>query len=169
MELVVVIAIVAIVASVLILRVPTWQARAEMAAMENVAGTLRSALGMKVAEYIARENIAAIHTLAGSNPMDRLAELPSNYLGSLAAVDPEAVQGGHWYFDPRQRNLVYRVRHEDFFRGGAGQSPQVRFQVRLVWERERNTNQKRNNWVIVGVRLVALEPYAWFIENDANK
>ena len=99
--------------------------------------------------------------------MDRLAELPSNYLGTLAEVDPATVPGGHWYFDAQQHSLVYRVQHEAFFRGAAGQVAQARFQVQLLWERDRGSAQA-SKWVVAGVRLVTLEPYRWFIDDEMN-
>lgn len=162
LELVVVIAIIAVLASVLFLRLPAWQARAEMASMESVIGALRSGIGIKVAEYLAREDVSGIHALAGSNPMERLAQQPVNYLGVLADVDPASVQRGHWYFDRRQRTLVYRVRHERYFSGGQRDPVRARFTVSLVYELQTSATRKRSQYVLVGVQLTPLEPYVWF-------
>ena len=39
--------------------------------MESVAGSLRSALGIKVAGMFAQSDMAGIRALTGSNPMER--------------------------------------------------------------------------------------------------
>ena len=160
-ELVVVIGIVALLAALFLSRIPAWQARAEMAAMEHVVGSLRSALTIKVAQFIARGNAAGIPSLAGSNPMDRLSETPGNYLGVLTGEDAASVNGGHWYFDAHQRTLVYRVRHEAYFSGGLAHRPGARFFVHLIYQQDGGRRARQRQRQVVGVRLAPLEPYAW--------
>jgi general secretion pathway protein G len=135
---------------------------AERVAMETVAGTLRSAIGIKVAEHIVRQDVAGLSRLEGSNPMDRLSELPGNYLGELDNPDPARLVDGNWYFDTRSRTLVYLVRNKGFFTGGLPDPPRARFAVRLVYD-DRNRNGRFDAGVdaIEGVRLQALERYSW--------
>lgn len=88
--------------------------------------------------------------------MDRLSEVPSNYRGALNGANPDTIAAGNWYFDMQARALVYRVRNQDYFRGGLGKPARARFAIRVIYEeRGRNTNE------IAGATLVPLEPYVW--------
>jgi len=162
LELVVVIVVISILLTLAISRLLALQVDAERVAMETVAGTLRSAIGIKVAEHIVRQNIAGLKDLEGSNPMDRLAELPRNYLGKLDGPDLSRLEDGNWYFDTRSRTLVYLVRNKGFFTGGLGDPPRAGFAVRLVYA-DTNRNGVFDPGIdsIEGLRLVAVAPYAW--------
>jgi len=159
LELVVVIIVISILLVVAVSRLLVLQVDAERVAMETVAGTLRSAIGMKVAESIVRQDIRGLGTLEGSNPMDRLAELPPNYLGVLDGPDPKTLEDGNWYFDARSRALVYLVRNKTFFEGGLTDPPRARFTIRLVYT-DQNVVERRAN-AVEGVRLAVLESYKW--------
>ncbi len=98
--------------------------------MEQVLGTLRSALGMKVANDLVNDDITDLRRLAGSNPMRELAQTPKNYLGAFDGVNPASIPGGHWYFDRHSRMLIYRVRNRDYFSGGLGMPPRAGFTIR---------------------------------------
>lgn len=152
LELVIVVCLIAVLATLGLERLWGMRADAERAAMEQVIGTLRSALGIKVANHLARSDLDAIRALEGTNPMERLSEVPENYLGALANPDPASIPGGQWYFDSAARRLVYRVRYEDRFSGGVGSPARAQFAVRLVVD-DKNR--------LEGVRLVTLEPYTW--------
>lgn len=156
LELVVVIAIISLLATVAAERLWEIQVKAERAAMESVIGALQSALGMQVADALLSGERRGLETLADSNPMERLAAAPNNYVGALA--DATEVGGAQWYFDLRERVLVYRAYNVARFRGGAANPAQIRFVVRLDYE---VTRTARRDQGIVGARLVALEPYAW--------
>ncbi len=162
LELVVVIVIISFLLVIAISRLLALQVDAERVAMETVAGTLRSAIGIKVATNIVRQDIRGLGSLEGSNPMDRLAELPSNYLGELEGPDPKTLEDGNWYFDERGRTLVYLVRNKAFFQGGLPDPPRARFAIRLVYT-DRNGNGRYDQGVddVEGVRLAVLEPYQW--------
>jgi len=156
LELVVVIAIIAMLSTLALERLWAIQVKAERAAMESVIGAIQSALGMQVAESLLAGDRTRLDTLAGNNPMERLSEVPNNYAGALA--DAAEVRGGQWYFDLRERVLVYRAYNVANFRGGAADPALARFAVRLDIEAPR---PGRRDQGIVGARLVALEPYAW--------
>ena len=135
---------------------------AERTAMESMVGALRSALGINVAEFITKGNVAGLRSLEGSNPMDRLAEQPKSYIGPRAGVNPNTIDRGKWYFDSDTRTLVYRVINEANFVGSAGSPARARYQVKLVYA-DVNGNQVFDQGVdvIEGVRLAAMEPYRW--------
>lgn len=162
LELVIVIVIISVLLVVAISRLLSIMVDAERVSMETVAGTLRSALGMKVAESIVRNRVPELRQLEGSNPMDRLAELPVNYLGVLRGADPAKLADGNWYFDADAGVLVYLVRHQGFFAGGAANPARARFAVRLVYT-DRNGNGVYDPGVdaVEGLKLSPLEAYRW--------
>lgn len=94
--------------------------------------------------------------------MDRLSEVPKNYLGALSGANPDTIAGGSWYFDVSGRVLVYRVRNQDYFRGGFGKPAQARFKIQVVYEERghRGLGGASEN-EIAGATLMALDPYAW--------
>ena len=162
LELVIVIAILSVLLTVAISRFLALQADAEKAAMDTMLGTLRSALGIKVAELIVKQELGGVGVLVGSNPVDRLAEAPSNYLGAVTDADPSTLPSGSWYFDTRSRALVYVVRNKGHFTGGVADPPRARFAVQPAYvDRNRNGSYDPGVDAIEGLRLKALEPYAW--------
>lgn len=162
LELLVVIVIIAVLFTVAVSRLLALQVDAERVTMETIAGNLRSALGIKVAESIVKQNVRGLASLEGTNPMDRLAEVPVNYLGALDNPDIGALEDGNWYFDTRSRSLVYLVRNKSFFEGGLSDPPRARFAIRLVYA-DRNSNGRYDADVdaVEGLRLAVLEPYRW--------
>jgi len=162
LELIIVVIIVSVLFTVAISRLLDLQVDAERVAMETVAGVLRSAIGIKVAEHIVKQDVPGLARLAGSNPMDRLAEKPGNYLGELDGVDPATLADGNWYFDRQAGVLVYLVRNTGFFRGGFDNPPRARFAIRLVYgDRNGNGTFDPGSERIEGLKLVPLEPYQW--------
>jgi general secretion pathway protein G len=162
LELVIVIVIISILMVLAISRLIALQVDAERVAMDTVVGTLRSAIGIKVAEHIVRQDIAGLRFLEGSNPMDRLAQLPDNYLGEKDGVDPSILADGNWYFDTRDRSLVYLVRNQAFFSGGLSNPSRARFQIKLVYsDRNRNGVYDPGVDAIEGLKLIAVESYVW--------
>jgi prepilin-type N-terminal cleavage/methylation domain-containing protein len=162
LELVVVIVIISILLVVAISRLLAVQVDAERVTMESVAGVLRSAIGMKVAESIVKSKVADLRAYEGGNPMDLLAEVPRNYLGELDGVDPASLETGNWYFDKQAKTLVYLVRNKGFFTGGLPNPPRARFAMRLVYS-DRNGNGRfdQGKDEIQGLRLSPVEAYSW--------
>jgi hypothetical protein len=99
--------------------------------------------------------------LAGANPMDWLAQPPNNYVGTR--FDPKAgeVPGGNWYFDLRDRQLVYVVRQGDHFAPDRFGRRQVRFELRPVAKRTQEQATGAANG-IEGIVLAEAAPYRWF-------
>ena len=162
LELVVVIIIVSFLAVIAIAKLLAIQVDAERVSMETVLGTLRSALGMAVAESIVRQDMRRLEALVGSNPMDRLAEPPHNYLGAIDHPNPEGFEDGNWYFDKDKRELVYLVRNKANFIGGVADPPQARFRIESAY-RDRNGNKRFDSGIdtVEGLRLTPIEPYKW--------
>ena len=161
-ELLVVIVIISILFVVAISRLVALQVDAERVVMESVVGSLRSGLGIKVAESIVRQRIAGLPAYEASNPMNLLAEVPKNYLGELEGADLYSLEKGSWYFDLSTRTLVYLIDNTGYFSGGMDDPTRVRFKIRLVYT-DTNGNGTYDSGVdaIGGLRLVVLDPYKW--------
>lgn len=163
LELVIVICIISGLSVIALNRLWALQVEAEKVAMEQVLGNLRSAIGIKVADFLVRNDMAGVRSLTGSNPMDRLIEVPNNYQGALSGANPDIIAAGSWYFDVPAQVLVYRVRNQGYFRGGVGKPARARFAIRVIYERSRLNGGNTNE--IVGATLVSLEPYIWTDKN----
>ncbi len=163
-ELSIVLVVIAVLAAVALARLWPLQAEAERTALENTIGVLRSAIGINVASYIAKDDLRGIRSLVGSNPMDLLTEIPQGYRGVMSGDGLAAVEGGEWFFDRQRGELVYRVRNAEFFRGGSGSPAEARFAIRPVYE-DRNRNGGFDSGdMFYGVRLEAVTPYHWVRE-----
>ncbi len=162
-ELLIVIIIISILMVFAIQRLLVLQVDAERVVMESVVGSLRSALGIKVAETIVKQNVNSLPAYEGSNPMNLLAEIPGNYLGEIdASVDLSALERGNWYFDSSSHVLIYIVDNTGYFSGGADNPPRARFKVRLVYtDKNENGLFDYGTDSIEGLRLQVLEPYRW--------
>ncbi len=94
-----------------------WALRteAERAAVAQVVGALRTALGLEVARRFVREGLDSIPDLVDSNPMELLAQRPAGYRGEAENADPGSFGAGEWYFDSAAGTLTYVVRFQDSF------------------------------------------------------
>lgn len=162
-ELLVVIIIISTLGAVLLDRVLFYQEAAEKAAMEQLAGTLRSALHLQIADRFLKGKTADIAALGQDNPMDWLAEHPANYLGVRFAPQAGEVAKGNWYYDLKDRQLVYVVWRGEHFAPNKQGRKEVRYAVRVVYDRKTQANRNSADKTEVnGVILALAEPYQWF-------
>jgi prepilin-type N-terminal cleavage/methylation domain-containing protein len=166
-ELVVVVCIVAILATALLNRVIFYMEQGEKAAMQQAIGTLRSALHLQIADLLVKGDMSAINRLADQNPMDWLAEKPGNYAGEYYAPRPGMVADGNWYFDLHNKNLIYLANSHEYLRTAPGESNKIRFQVKLVMSLNSAsstaaTAANANGNEVQGVILEPVVPYSWF-------
>ncbi|MBI3229478.1 MAG: prepilin-type N-terminal cleavage/methylation domain-containing protein, partial [Burkholderiales bacterium] len=88
-EVAVTVAIIAVLAGLLLDRIMFYRDQAEQVAMQQVIGNLRSALHLQLALLLARNREQELLQLSQQNPMDWLAEKPSNYFGEISNAAPE--------------------------------------------------------------------------------
>jgi len=131
LELAVVACVVGVMATVLLNRLLFYQKLAEKTAVEQTAGVIRSALNLQFASLVARNRVEDVQYLDGANPMKWLVQEPVNYAGEYFGDAPESVEPGQWYFDLRDRNLVYLVRNADKIKQRSPR-PQLRYRIRIV-------------------------------------
>ena len=130
LELVVVISVIAILAGALFSRLGLYQERAEIAAMENVVGALRSGLNMKAGQLAAKGQTAELSKLITINPMDLLAQKPANYAGEYYLPQKAKISPGNWYFNRKEFLLVYITRTGATFQ--ASKSKQFKYRIELI-------------------------------------
>jgi general secretion pathway protein G len=130
LELVVVVALVGIFASVALERLLRYQEIAEKASMEQTLSALRSAERLQAAARILRGgNLSSLAGLADENPIDWLQEPPAGYVGALHDATGENVPKGSWYFDLKNKELGYRPQRIRFLSSGPDGSDRLRFKV----------------------------------------
>lgn len=162
LEMLIVICTIAVLVVFALHRLLGLRVEAERVAMEEVLGALRAGVAMQAVSLIAQHRDGALARLHESNPMDSLAQVPSNYLGELDAADATWVPAGRWYFDRAEGLLVYRVRYAEYFETELANPPRARFRVELVY-RDRNADGRFDPGIdgFHGVQVRAVEPYRW--------
>jgi hypothetical protein len=135
-----------------------------------VIGALRSALYIEFAAAAARGQINRMDTAGGSNAMLRLAQTPDSYAGEFFGADPALFEPGTWYFDTRDRALVYLVRFPQEFVTSLSGPPRLRLAVEPDYDDvDRNGRFDPGRDPVRGLKLVALEPYRWKSEGGKQK
>jgi len=133
-EFLIVMLIVSILGVAVLERLFIYREIAEKVAVEQTVGTIRSALHLQLATYIVRERQGEIPGLTRVNPMSWLAEKPYNYAGEYFDPKPGDIAAGNWYFDMRNRYLVYLVQNgESFVPAREGAPKWLRYQVRMIY------------------------------------
>ena len=158
LELIVVVVIVCLLLLAALDKMWELQTTAERATMEYNVGALRSALALQFVARIVRHDEEGIAQLAGINPMLLLNQVPGNYLGEFDGVDPTTLEVGNWYFDQRQKMLVYLVRNSHFFRSTLAGPARVQWVVRLDLGGDGFAVGKQK---VEGISLVPQEGYVW--------
>jgi len=162
LELVVVVVIVSLLALAAIDRLLKLRFEAERAGVQSVVGALKSALYIEFAAAAARGEIARMGEAAGSNPMARLAEKPEGYAGEFYGADAAVFEPGSWYFDTRDRALVYVVRFPEQFSSALAGTPRARFAVAPDFDDlDGNGRFDAERDALRGLTLVAVEPFSW--------
>lgn len=169
-ELVIVIVILSVLLVVAVDRLLRLRFEAERATVQSVVGALRSALYVEFAAAAARQELGRMDVAPGSNPMLRLAEQPDGYAGEYFGADPALFEPGTWYFDTRERALVYLVRFPEAFVSPLAGPPRLRLAVQADYDDlDRNNRFDPGRDPVRGLKLVPLEPYYWKNEREKNK
>lgn len=170
LELLIVVVVVSVLVVVAVDRLLQVRFEAERAGVQSVIGALRSALYIEFAGAAARGQLARMDTVRGSNPMLRLAERPESYAGEYFGADPALFEPGTWYFDTRDRALVYVVRFPEQFASALAGVPRLRLTVEPDFDdRDRNGRFDPGRDPVRGIRLEPLEPYSWTIRRGEQQ
>lgn len=161
LELVVVIIIISILGLFAIDRIFVIRHAAEQAAVKQLVGTIKSALGLEVAQHALNGNMAAVVKLQKTNPILLLSQSPNNYIGQKD--DPTHItKPGVWYFDKKQKALIYNVTYKENFKTSLKGLPRIRYRIKLIYN-DRNKNKRFDIHYdgISGLDLVAIENFSW--------
>lgn len=161
LELVVVIIIISILGLFAIDRIFAIRIAAEQAAVKQLVGTIKSALGLEVAQLALSGNMAAVAKLHKTNPILLLSQSPHNYIGEKDAPN-HITQPGVWYFDKRQKALIYNVTYIENFKTSLKGLPRIRYRIKLIYN-DRNKNKRFDIRYdgISGLDLIAVENFRW--------
>jgi general secretion pathway protein G len=107
LEFAVVAGVFGLLVAALVERVHFYNEQAELVVVQQLTGTLRTALQVKAAQQLAAGSQAALAGLAQENPLGWLSEKPSNYLGEYYSPNYSELPPGNWLFDRTDHSLVY--------------------------------------------------------------
>jgi prepilin-type N-terminal cleavage/methylation domain-containing protein len=170
LELVIVVIIISLLLLAAMERLAAVRFEAERVTVQSVVGAMRSALYIKFAAVAARGEVDAVQAARGSNPMLLLVEKPDNYAGEFYGPDPAVFEPGTWYFDTRDRAIVYRVRFPQQFVTSLGGLPRARLSVQPDYDDlDRNGRFDPGRDPVYGLKLVALEPFEWKIDRQRGQ
>jgi prepilin-type N-terminal cleavage/methylation domain-containing protein len=162
LELIVVITIIVLLMGFFLDRALYYMEQAEKTAMEEVAGSIQSALTMQYGQALTRGKSSDIAALAQDNPMNWLQERPRNYGGEFFDPAPQAVESGNWMFDLKSRDLVYVIRNANYFKPGKDGKKWIRFHVAVDHEASRLPSLKKTPRELTGIVFEPVERYSWF-------
>jgi general secretion pathway protein G len=170
LELLIVIVIVSVLVVVGVDRLLALRFEAERTSVQSVTGALKSALYIDFAAAAARGEMQRMDLARGSNPMLRLAERPDSYAGEFFGADPGLFDPGTWYFDTRDRALVYLVRFPQHFVTALSGAPRLRLGVEPDYDDvDANGRFDPGRDAVRGLKLVPLEPFYWKSERGKQQ
>ncbi len=161
-ELVIVVTLVVVLMAVFFNRALFYLEQAEKTAMEQVAGSIQSALTMQYGQILTRGKSSDVAALAQDNPMNWMQKKPRNYSGEFYDPTPLAVESGNWMFDLKTRELVYVVRTANYFKPGSDGKKWIRFHVMVNHEKSRLPSLQNAPPELTGILFEPVEPYSWF-------
>ena len=153
-ELIVVICIAGVVATVLAERLLYYQERAEKATLGLVLARTKMALQVRMAELIMTNRQRQVIDLEMENPMKWLEEPPLSYAGEYA----QPSQPGTWYYSTPEHEMVYVPTNSSYLDVGSAASKELRFRVVVLMEDDLATGGKTP----AGVALKPAREYKWF-------
>jgi prepilin-type N-terminal cleavage/methylation domain-containing protein len=170
LELLIVIVIISLLMVVAIDRLLALRFEAERTTVQSMIGAMRSGLYIEFAAAAARGQMQRMDVAGGSNPMLRLAEKPDSYAGEFFGAEPGLFEPGTWYFDTRDRALVYLVRFPQQFVTALSGPPRLRLAVEPDYDDlDRNGRFDPGRDPVRGLKLMPLEPYYWKTEGGKQK
>ena len=161
LELVVVIVIISILGLFAVDRLLAIRISAEKSAVKQLVGTIKSALGLEVARLALAGKMPAVAKLNHTNPIKLLSQAPHNYLGVKTNAD-NFTETGVWYFDEKQKALVYNVTYIENFITSLEGLPKIRYQLKLIYN-DQNKNKRFDARYdgISGLDLQPIEKFSW--------
>lgn len=164
LELVVVIVVISILGLFALDRIFALRIAAERAAVKQLVGTIKSALGLEVARLALNGNMSGVIKLNKTNPILLLSQTPESYIDDLND-DDHITRAGIWYFNKKQKALIYNVIYAENFKTTLQGTPRIRYQIKLVYnDRNKNRRFDMRTDSIGGLDFIPLEKFNWNIK-----
>lgn len=160
LELIVVISVVAVLATTALDKLFWYQGQAEKASMEYTATMIKSGLWMSAASLMMSEHTSDIPALAEHNPMNLLAQKPENYMGELDGGKTKLLEGGNWFYDVSKRQVVYVVGQRRYFTPEVSGDFTIRYGMKVLYGEMDIASGNKVSY-IAGITLVPLSKYTW--------
>lgn len=144
------------------------QVEAEKAAVEQVLGSLNSALALQIAEHIAQDRIPQLKKFIATNPMDLLASTPPAYLDITATTDIQQLPAASWYFDSQEKVLVYKVQNRRYLFAENGDSTYLKFKLLPVFDDNNRNRRFDKPDTLKGLFIHSLTKYRWLKQPAAQ-
>jgi general secretion pathway protein G len=138
-EFALVVAITALLSTMLLHRLDSYRRAAEETAARQTVAALRTALQVEVTRALAQGQADRLAALAQQNPMRLLARPPADYLGEFALSGQGNVARHGWVFDPRDKTLVYLRTERESFAAGKSKLPMFKVEWTRVPAQADNT------------------------------
>lgn len=153
------VAIIGVFGAVVLERLLYLEEYAEMTAMELTVLNMGAGLRYRTADFLMRDKVSEIATLADENPVNWLQNHPESYLGDFD-LKPDTDLRGKWYFDKTRHELVYTVNNRRHFLPAGDQSYEFRWHAVRVRAKEAGPSAGKSNeqWV----KLVQVSAGRWF-------
>ena len=165
LELIVVIIVISILGLFAIDRIWSLRIAAEQVAVTQIIGNIRSALGLEVARLALDRKMSSVAKLDKSNPIPLLAQAPNNYRGVIGGND-YITEPGVWYFDNKQKALIYNVIYKENFKTTLTGLPRIRHRIKLIYNDQNNNNRFDVRYdSIGGLDLLPIEKFSWNVNS----
>jgi type II secretory pathway pseudopilin PulG len=129
---------------------------AEKAAMESTLRQIKTGLQLRLAELIIANRQSEALQLETEDPTRWLEARPANFAG----LYPDRPVRGAWYFDAREKQLVYVANIGDRLRlDHPIRAKELRFRARLLRDRIQAAGGSIES--VTGVTLIPVYPYRW--------
>ena len=158
LELVVVIAAISVLVVVALHYYYKLLVDVERSTMELDLTTMRGVISLQVADHFAKGKLPDLKRLIHSNPVDLLDKKPVRYLGEISYDELNDIEKGRWFFNAKERVLVYLVKHQLYFETDLEPPLRARFKIEPVYSQR--TQQGRQRYM-TGLILKEQEPYRW--------
>jgi len=164
-ELIVVVSIISILSGVALTKYFGLLVDVERTSMEQNLGAMRSAVALQMLDHIAKDDMAGVVAMADTNPMSYMVQTPGNYLGALDNPVPAKIAGGDWYYDKKEKVLVYRVEHSSYFRTSLAGPSRAEFNIALAYQDVNHDGRfEPGTDSFEGLLVKPLKPYRWLKE-----
>ena len=161
-EMLIVISLVGILASMLFSRILFYQEMAEKAAVQQVVSALKTALVLEYGHRMTLNLGSDINNIKTENPMEWLSQKPNNYAGEFDLIKPGVIEPGSWSFERNSHELVYVPNHDEYLSPPQDGFKRIRFHTRFTYDSHRGA-QGKGAKVFTGVIFTPVEPYQWLI------